>query len=207
MIELNSEILNKLSSKGVLAYVAVSLAGSVEATTAALAAFVRCQTAVMKEGLQELAITSPDIVRPAKRKSWWVCNNGDSEVQILDSSDYRLLVDDLKKYWDYLNPTIPFQMGSFDGAAINRAIRSYRWDQESWRAALKNRIISVVRYGHAPRTEPIYKWIIKLQTYLGGPVNEYGKPVESAGKFGQAISVEEQNRLARESYLSGQARG
>ena len=58
-ILLDSETIAKLSTNGVLAGLAVKLADGTEATTAALAGLVRCQTVRMLDGLKELAVAAP----------------------------------------------------------------------------------------------------------------------------------------------------
>ena len=103
MIELNEDIQSKLSSKGTLAYVAVIIAGNAVATTAALAATVRCTTAAMSEGLKELAVEAPTLPSKASKTKWKCGDQTITTVQNLDSERYRAFVDDLKKYWDYVN--------------------------------------------------------------------------------------------------------
>lgn len=207
MICLERETLDKLSSKGILAYVAVMQAGDAVATTAALAALVRAQTAVMLEGIKELEVEAPRAIgKLAKGK--WKCGSGGEGlvVQNLDSDRYRLFVDDIKKYWEFLNPvTPPFSMGAMDGAAIRRFLSNHReWSQEHWRKALNSRARSVERHGAGSRSASIFSWVQKLADYSAGPLNEYGKPVEGTGKHGQAVSVELANSEAKRAYLNGQ---
>jgi hypothetical protein len=203
-VVLKQEIIDKLSHNGIMAYVAVSLAGNVEATTAVLAASVRVQTAVMLDGLKELAVEAPMLVGQAK-KGWWHCGDyipGTALVAESSKSDrYAAFVDDLKKYWDHLNPRLPFSMGAADGFAIRQFLQANKeWGQEHWRAALSNRAKSPVS-----KSAPFYSWIRKLGEFAAEPLNEYNKPQEGTGKKGAAISVEEANRSAREQVLGAAA--
>ena len=168
-MKLETAIIERLTWRGILAYVAVSLAGHVEATTAALAGLVKAQTAVMLEGLKELADVAPETVehatvidkktgKPKKSSTIWKCGGETiaSVVQNLDSNKYRLLVDDLKKYHDFLNPEIPFSMGGPDGTAIRQFLRDHQnWTPEQWRKCLHNRALSVARFGNGSRTEDL----------------------------------------------------
>lgn len=203
MICLNPEILAKLSSKGILAYVAVSMAGDSELTTATLAALVRAQTAVMLEGLKELAAEAPEKVRQNKKERTWTCgsgSNGASPIPILGidaSLRFRDLVEDLKKYWDFLNPEVPFQFSGSDGVAVRAFLSDHQqWTREMWQEALQNRGRSVKLYGNGSRTQGLVGWVRKLGDYAGGPLNEFGKPIEGGGKHGQAIAVRQFNREA-----------
>jgi len=208
MIELKQEIVERLSSKGILAYVAASIAGSGEASTAALAGLVKAQTGVMLEGLKELAVEAPDAVRASGRGKWQcgalMAGTG-VIVQNLDSERYKTFVDDLYTYWNFLNPLIPFSLSGKDGAVIKRFLRDHPdWEREDITKALKHRIISIVKHGAASRSEPFYSWVGSLDKFAAGPINQYGRPVEGSGKHGQAISIEQQNSLARAAVLSGQ---
>ena len=138
-ITLQKEIIEKLSSKGVLAYVAVSLADGTEASTAVLAGLVRCQTAVMLEGIKELVIEAPELIGKVSKKKSWRCGvvkAGSGEVvQILDSETERRksFIDDLKRYWEWGNRT-PFTMDGRDGQAISNFLRTHRdWDRDTWK--------------------------------------------------------------------------
>jgi hypothetical protein len=206
-LTLEPEIIERLSPKGIWAYVAVSLAVGSEATTAALAGLVRCQTAAMLEGLKELSVAVPELVAKAPKNKWrcGVVKAGEGVIlQNLEPERYRVFVDDLKKYWDYLNPALPFEMNGKDGAQIRRFLSDHRqWMQDDWRAALNHRKTSVVRFNHAPRSAPLWTWVGSLDNYAAGPLNEYNKPAEGGGKSGKAIEVEQRNRTAREAVLSG----
>jgi hypothetical protein len=199
-VSLKREVLDKLSHRGIMAYVAVVMAGEIEATTAAMAARVRVATPLMRDGLQELADAFPLLVGRAKKKGLWWCGEykpGDAVVQILDSPNrYRMFVDDLQKYWNWVNAenNIPFAMGAKDGAAIRGFLTDNQtWGPEHWRTALNHRSKSVVS-----KTAPFYTWVRKLGEYAAEPLNEFNKPQEGTGKHGQATTTEQSNRAARE---------
>jgi hypothetical protein len=198
-ITLKTEVVGKLSSKGVLAYIAVSLADGTEATTASLAGLVRCQTVVMLEGLKELAVEAAGLVAKAPRNKWrcGVVNAGSGVIVGVDSERYRAFVDDLKKYWDNLNPKLMFAMGGKDGAQIRGFLKDHpHWTQQDWRQALIYRKQSVVKYGTAPASAPLWTWVGRLDDYAAGPLDRFGKPVEGGGKHGEADSIRERNREA-----------
>ena len=202
-MELESALLQKLSSRGILAYVAVSSAGNALASTAALAGLVRVQTWLMLDGLKELAAEAPSVVVKAP-KNKWQCGAGGAEIGVrnLDSERYRLFVDDLKKYWDFINPAIPFAMGGADGAAIRQFLNDHReWNQAMWRDALRNRGISVKKHRNGSASESLYKWVRKLGDYAAGPLDTYNRPVEGMGN-GKAIAIQHGNRAAVEEFLA-----
>lgn len=198
-ITLERAVIELLSHRGILAYLAVTMADGTTVTTAILAGLVKARTESMKEGVEELIrATGGSLVRRNKNK--WICGAQllPEEVQILDSSRFQRFVDDLKKYWEFLVPETPFAMGGRDGQTIQRFLKDHPgWDQEQWRQALNNRGKSVVRFNAASRTEPFYAWINKLGSYLGGPLDRYGHPVEQGGnsdKHQRAVAVEDGNR-------------
>lgn len=207
-MELQDGLLRHLSSRGILAYVAVTLAGNAEATTAALAGLVRVTSGQMLEGLKELAVEAPALVVKAP-KNRWKCGQGGqtTAVQNLDSERYRAFVDDLKIYWETINnPLYLFAMGGADGAAIRQFLNDHReWTQEMWRQALRNRAVSIKRHRHGSASESFFKWVRRLGDYAAGPLNEYNKPV-TEGVNGKAAELQHSNSQAREAYLNG-ARG
>jgi len=212
LIELDQDIVDRLSAKGILAYLAVSMSGGGDLTTAAIAGLVRSKPENMLEGLTELAAMAPQLVaKKGARK--WSCGeirSGNGVVlQNLDSIErYRMFVDDLKKYWDNLNPDMPFSMNGKDGTQIQQFLANHRhWLQEDWRKALVNRKISVVRHGQASPSQPIWIWVGRLGDYLAGPLNEYGRPAGLGGKLGKAASIEDANRDAQSAVLNGSGRG
>jgi hypothetical protein len=197
-VVLKQETIEKLTHRGIMAYVAVSLAGDVDASTSMLAGLVRVQPTVMLEGLKELAVAEFGMVRPGK-KGRWLCGSPTAGVAVATTGTERFaaFVEDIKKYWDYLNPDLPFPMGGADGAAIRHFLADHKeWGQEHWRPALSNRARSPVS-----KSAPIYTWVRKLSEFAAEPLNEYNKPQEGTGKKGVAISVEEANRSAREHVL------
>jgi hypothetical protein len=209
-MEIESALIEQLSWRGILACVAVKLAGTSEATTASLAGLVKCQTAIMLDGLKELSVVAPDLVAKGDKAKWrcGVVKAGDGVVlQNLDSDKYRAFVDDLKKYWDFMqvsmppNCQLPFRMDGRDGIQIRQFLAKHSgWTQEMWRGALNNRSISVLKLGVGSRVEPLWKWIAKLDMYLAGAIDKYGNQVNPNGK---AAEVRERNNSAREQYLSG----
>ncbi len=206
VIEIDTEIIEKLSSSGVLSYIAVKLADGTEATTAALAGLVRCKTGNMLDGLKELSVAAPELIAKVPKSTKWRCGvikAGDGVLlQNLESERYRVFVDDLKKYWDFLNPTLPFEMGGKDGVQIRRFLNDHRqWVQEDWLAALRNRAISVVKHGHDSRTRPLWTWVGQLDNYAAGPLDRWNKPVEGNGN-GKASIREQSNRQGNEEYLA-----
>lgn len=218
-VSLESTILEQLSSKGVLAYVAVRLADRTAATTAALASLVRCTTPIMLEGLRELSVVVPGAVEEVKGKGTatrWHCgqikvSGGGDVVQILDSERFRVFVDDLKKYWDFVNsvkggPGLPFSMGGRDGAQIRSFLACHKkWTEEDWRAALKNRAKSVLNHGNDSRTAPLRLWVMNLDRYSAGPLDRWNKPVEGNGN-GKAAAIQDRNSQAAAAYLSERRR-
>jgi hypothetical protein len=204
-MEIDTTIIEKLSCNGVLAYIAVKLAEGTEATTAALAGLVRCKTGNMLDGLKDLSVAVPELVAKAPKNKWrcGVVKAGDGVVlQSLDSERYRLLIDDLKKYWDYLNPTLPFEMGGKDGMQIRKFLSDHRqWIQADWGLALRFRIISIVSHGHASRSEPLWVWVGRLADYVSGPKDRFNKPVEGNGN-GKAATREQSNREGNAEYLA-----
>jgi hypothetical protein len=204
-VTIDTLIIEKLSSKGILAYIAVSLAEDTEATTAALAGLVRAQTGVMLEGLKELAVAAPEFIAKAPKNKWrcGVVKAGEGVIlQSLESERYRVFVDDLKKYWDFLNPGLPFEMGGKDGVQIRRFLADHRqWTQEQCLIALRHRAISVVKFGAESRTRPLWTWVGQLDNYAAGPLDRFNKPVEGNGN-GKAAIREQSNRQGDEAYIA-----
>lgn len=196
MIQLNEQIIENLSSRGVLAYIAVSLAGSGIYSSATLALRVNSTTGAMRAGMEELAVHHPGVVQWRSEDKKWIVgfDGGDNLVQALVEKDQRRanLVDDLKRYWDYLNPNLRFSFTAKDGSAVAYFLRNHaQWLREDWIRCLHNRCMSDIN-----RSEPFYKWMSKLEEYAAGPLDRYMKPKETGGKHGEAISRETANRLA-----------
>jgi hypothetical protein len=197
-VTIDTSVIEKLSSKGVLAYIAVVMADGTEASTAALASLVRVQTAVMLEGLKELCVVVPE--RVAKTQNKWRCGvvkAGAGEVlQTLDSETERRkeFIDDLKKAWEWANPGLSFTMMAMDGAAINRFLRTHKdWTKLMWKRALFNRFTSEL----VNTSQSLCTWIGRLEEYTAFPLDRFGKRmVNGGGKHGEAASIRERNREA-----------
>jgi hypothetical protein len=203
-IIIDTSIIEKLSSGGILAYIAVKMADGSNATTAALASLVRCRTGVMSDGLKEVSVIVPELVAPIPKSRKWRCGvvkAGDGVVlQTLESERFRLLVDDLKKYWDVLNPTLPFEVGRKGGSQIRTFLEDHRqWTQADWRRALNHRKTSVLKHGHGTRSQPLWRWISRLDEYAAGPLSKFGDQVGVGD--GKAAIREQSNRQVSEAYL------
>ena len=195
-IALDSEIIDKLSARGITAYVAVSIAWNSEATTAYLAGLVKAQTGSMLEGLKELSMAAPELVAKAPKNKWRCGTVESGSGVVLQNLDPRRIefIDDLKKYWDYLNPDVAFSMNGKEGVAISRFLSDHKeWDRPTWALALRHRIISIVKHQAAPRTEAIWVWVGKLGSYLSGPLDRYGKPANETDK---TTDIRKRNREA-----------
>ena len=204
-VPIDTEVIEKLSANGVLAYVAVKIAEGTEATTAALAGLVRCKTSNMLDGLKDVAVAFPELVAKAPKNKWrcGVVKAGAGVVlQSLDSERYRVFVDDLKKYWEFVNSTLPFEMNGKDGVQIRKFLSDHRqWTQADWRVALNHRKNSVEKFKHATRTEPLWRWVGMLDIYAAGPLDRWNKPVEGSGN-GKAFDRAQSNRAGNEEYLA-----
>ncbi len=201
MIELDGGIIAKCEThKAVLAYIAVLMGGPGTWTTAQLAGIVACQTEAMREGLQELSLRYPAALgRKSPKSPEWIIGDGikvTEEVQILESgSERRLaLIDDLKRYWDFRNPGLPFAFGAPEGKAVAGWLKKNpEWTQEMWLKALRNRAKSEVVH-----SQRIYLWLSRLNDFYDSPLDRYGKPMlNGGGKVGEAITTEQRNREAR----------
>ena len=108
------------------------------------------------------------------------------------------MIDDLKKYWNHKNPTLPFTFSAADGKAVADWLKINReWTQEMWRKALNNR-------GKSDKihSQRIYLWIGRLNEYYDSPLDGYGHPMlNGGGASGKAADIEQRNRAARESVV------
>lgn len=205
-ISLEPEVVERLSYRGVLAYVASQVLGNGCWTTAQLAQTVNCNSSLMLEGLQELTDALPELVHRMVGRKWPV-GTGEvdpAKVQILDSEQGRRtdFLDDLKIYWEHRNST-NFTMSAADAAAVKRFLKQHKdWDRPVWRLALNNRGKSEVNH-----SQPLYLWLARLEEYSAGPIDRFGKPLAGGigGKHGKAIETEQRNRDARERAVSGYA--
>ena len=198
LIELDGGILAKLESvRGTLAYLAIIVRGEGTWPTAHLAAAVHCQTAAMREGLEELSRLHPEAVRGRSGK--WTVGSGVATfeaLQILESDKARRqdLLDDLKKFSEWATGT-PFIMQPADAKAVSEFLKVQKtWDRATWQTAMRHRAKSE----GVNLSQPIYLWLRRLPEYLISPLDRYGKAAPNGGgKIGQAISVEQSNREAR----------
>ena len=199
-ITLETEIIEKLSPKGVWAYLAVLMAGTAEATTATLAGFVGCQTVAMLEGLKDLSVVAPELV--GKHKNKWRCGvvkAGDGVVlESLDAQAERRreFLDDVKAIWEWANKGMTFTMDGLDGRAVGKFLNQYReWDRQMWQKALRNRFLSE----GIVRSAPLHRWLGLLVEYAESPLDRFGKRMENGGgKHGEATAIRQGNREAVE---------
>lgn len=204
-ITLENSIIDGLSSKGVLAYVAIRRCDGKICTTAVLAESVRSQSGAMLEGLKELELAAPGLLR--KQGTKWLCGScaveGGGEVISVASDRFRMFVDDLKLYWDSLTDSSPFSFTPADGAAIRRLLTNYQaWGKEQWLPALRFRWISVHKYGSASPTQPFHEWIPKLPSYSGGPLDRFGKPIHAESeRHAKVTDIQRGNREAGSRFL------
>lgn len=193
-------LIQQLSSKGILAYVAVSMLGNGEVTTAALAELVKSQAGAIREGLHELSLVAPVVCRKAP-KNKWSCGEiqaGDGViVQILDSKDSRRkdFLDDVKAIFEWANRDsgMMFTMNSADGSAVSKFLRQYKdWDRPMWQQALRHRFTSEVVL-----SQPLYLWLSRIAEYVDAPLDRYGKPMKhGGGKHEQVAATRQRNREA-----------
>lgn len=198
MIQISETIVENLSAKGVLAYVAVNVAGCGVYSTAALASAVHCSTAAMREGMQNLEDNHPEVVKWVKKeKKWFVGGMTNPVGAIQEQSERRQqFIEDLKKYWDHLNPNLAFSFGQITGTQVGLFLRrNPRWERKDWRQALNNR----TRSEGLVRTMPIASVVKSLEMYAAGPLDRYGKALEFGGAaHGKALGIEAANRAARQ---------
>jgi hypothetical protein len=202
-MEIDKEIVGSLTYRGVLAYVATQALGRGKWTTAELAQSVSCNTSLLLEGLQELHTVAPEVVGKQFGFKWEVGGEEQKDsVQILDSQQGRRkdFLDDLKRYWDWGNPNVPFTMTASDGAAVQRWLKKNKeWDQPMWRQALKHRCMSEVNHSQA-----LFAWVGRLAEYSATPLDRYGKPMPNGigGKHGEIATVRQRNREAVEQAIA-----
>jgi hypothetical protein len=114
-------------------------------------------------------------------------------LQNMESDRRKAFIDDLKKYWDWANPTVSFIMNGADEQAVNKFLREHKdWTQEKWRNALKNRCLSEVNHAQS-----LFAWVSRLAEYSATPLDRYGRPMmNGGGKHGEAASIRDRNREA-----------
>lgn len=196
-MEVSTEIIQNLTHKGTLAYLAVLIRGGGEWSTAHLAGAVNARTEILRDGLEELSQRYPAVVQKGKARKW--VSGSAVLLQNLDSRRADLL-DDLKRYWDHMNGVdVPFEFSAADGASVAMFLRTHpNWNQEMWRAALNNRCKSEA----VNHLRPFHKWIGSLVTYVNGPLDEFGKPRGKGGNHGRQISTEQLNSAARQQAIA-----
>jgi hypothetical protein len=201
VIQLNEKLIEKLTFKGVLAYVAVSYAGSGVYTTALLASAVQSTTGLMREGMGELAIHYPTIVQWLSQARRWQIGGAPGSMEVLEEESVRRinLIDDISKYWTFLNPEVPFSFGAPDGNAVRQFLkRNRQWKREDWQKALNNRAKSVIN-----KSDPVYRWLVGLEAYASSPLDQYMKPMTNGGgRAGKAIDLEQANSAARQAAIA-----
>lgn len=209
-IKLEKSIIDGLSSRGVLAYVAVKMAEGAKATTAVLAQSVGAQSGSMKEGLDELSLAAPGLVMREGNK--WVCGqpreDGEGQVLTMTASRYQTFMDDLKKYWDFMttpgggSPS-PFEPSKADCFQIQRFLKDHGgWSREMWLTAFRNRAISIIEFSHASRTEPFCQWIPKLAKYEKDVLDRFDKPAQRGERHGKVHDIQQGNRAAGSEFLN-----
>ena len=196
-MEIDKEVVGSLTYRGVLAYVAIGVLGDGKWTTAELAQAVSCNSSLMLEGMHELVEAA--MIEKQKGTKWTIVGYGTTAaVQILDSEKVRRqdFLDDLKKYWDWGNPGVPFTMNASDGKAVQDFLKQHRdWDRPMWRLALKHRCMSE-EVNHA---QPLFSWVRRLVEYSAGPLNKFGRPMmNGGGRHGEVITTRQRNREAVE---------
>ena len=199
-MEIDKEIVGSLTYRGVLAYIATLVLGDGSWTTAQLAHAVSCNSSLMLEGMHELYRLQPTLVGKQRGTKWPVGSGVASteSVQILDLKAMRrtALLDDIKKIMEWATK-LPFTMGSYDGIAVARFLKTHsKVTQEEWRLALKHRFTSE---GIVPG-QPLHVWLDRLMEYLPGRQDKYGKlmPNGVGGKVGETLAREQSNSEARQ---------
>jgi hypothetical protein len=201
-IIIDSEIIEGISYRGVLALVATAVLGDGCWTTAQLAQAVSCNSSLMLEGLQEIYATG--LVGKQSKGKWPVGTGvaNELQLQILDSAAARRkdFLDDMKSIYEWGNKGLSFTMSAADGSAVQRWLKQNKWDREQWRTALRNRFLSE----GIVKSQPVHLWLGRLVEYLEAPLDRYGKvmPNGVGGKTGEAISREQGNRAAREAAVA-----
>lgn len=204
-IIIDSEILEGLTYRGVLALVAVTALGDGLWSTAQLAQVVSCNSSLMLEGLHELHTAAPALVGKQSKTKWPVGSGEANEfqLQILDSEGARRkdFLEDLKAIFEWGNKGLPFTMTAADGLAVQRWLKANKgWEREHWRTALRNRFLSE----GVVKSQPVHVWLGRLVDYVAAPLDRYGKIMENGigGKVGEAITREQSNNAARQAAVA-----
>ena len=159
-IIIDSEILEGISYRGVLALVAAAVLGDGSWTTAQLAQAVSCNSSLMLEGLQEIYATG--LVGKQSKGKWPVGTGvaNEQQLQILDTAAGRRtdFLDDVKAIFEWGNKGLEFTMSAADGAAVQRWLKQNKWNREQWRSALRNRFLSE----GIVKSQPVHLWLGRL---------------------------------------------
>jgi len=203
-IIIDSELLEGLTYRGVLALVAVTALGDGLWTTAQLAQSVSCNSSLMLEGMQEIHTAAPGLVAKQTKTKWPVGTGvaNEFQLQILDSAASRRtdFLDDIKAIFEWGNKGLQFTMNASDGQAVQRWLKERKdWTREMWRAALRNRFLSE----GIVKSQPIHLWLGRLVEYLEAPLDRYGKVMmNGGGKHGEAVTREIDNNTARQQAVA-----
>ena len=208
-ITIDSELIELLTYRGVLAAMAVGVLGDGQWTTAQLAQAVSANSSLMLEGMQELSAAAPAMVGKQSKTKWPVGSGVASteRVQILDDAAARRqdFLDDLKNSYEWANKGLPFSMNASDGRAVAKWLKQNKsWDRSDWKKAIYHRYMSE----GISKTAPIYLWLGRLIEYCEAPLDRYGKVMMNGigGKLGQAVGVEQGNRAARKQAVAAARR-
>lgn len=209
-IIIHSEVVEMVTYRGVLAYVAVRTLGDGRWTTAQLAKVVSCNTSLMLEGMQELHGVAPEYVHKQDKMKWPLGSGvADGEkVQILESDSARRkdFLDDLKNSFEWANNGMPFTMNAADGRAVQAWLKENKHiTRPEWKKAIYYRYMSE----GIIKTQRLYLWLGRLNEYLDAPKDRFGKSMPNGigGKHGEAIGREQGNYAARQSAVAAAAAG
>lgn len=204
-IILNSELLECLTYRGVLALVAATALGDGQWSTAQLAQTVNANSSLILEGMHELHDAWPEFVGKLSKSKWPIGTGvaNEFQLQILDCAAGRRqdFLDDIKFAYEFSNKGLPFTMNAADGVAVQRWLKQNKaWVRDEWRMALNHRFKSE----GIVKSQPVHLWLGRLVEYLEAPLDRYGKvmPNGIGGKVGQAIGVEQSNRNSREQAVA-----
>ena len=204
-IKLKSELLEGLTYRGVLAYVASSALGDGKWKTAALAGAVACNTSLMLEGMGELVAAAPMFAAKGAKGTWVVGSGVASTetVQILelDQARRRDFLDDLKNSFEWANPGLPFTMNAADGKAVGSWLKDNKHlTRSEWKRAIYFRYMSE----GIIKTQRLYLWLSRLNEYLNAPKDRFGKEMPNGigGKYGEALAREQSNDAARRAAVA-----
>lgn len=207
-IILNSELIENLTYRGVLALVAATALGDGQWSTAQLAQTVNANSSLILEGMHELHDAWPEFVGKLSKSKWPIGTGvaNEFQLQILDCAAGRRqdFLDDIKAIFEWGNKGLDFTMNAADGMAVQRWLKQNKgWDREQWRTALRNRFLSE----GIVKSQPVHLWLGRLVEYLEAPLDRYGKVmVNGGGKNGEALTREQGNNAARQEAVAAAGR-